>query len=177
MGVAIMGSLINSTLATQLAVNTPARVRESAPPTLLDQLRDPQFLLSPQQLAAVRDAFQQLGPEGPQLFQEAVSAVKTSLATAIGDAFWVAMVVTLATVFVGAFLREIPLRRVHDIEGEPAPAGATVPAAGTASTGPAPVAGASDGPTRRRPLAYAAVGAGLAFVLALAAFLIRRNGS
>jgi len=122
MGVAIMGSLINSTLATELVANMPRQVTESAPPTLLDQLHNPQFLLSPQQLGAVRDAFHQLGPEGPQMFEAAIFAVKTSLATAIGDAFLVAMVVTLASVFVGVFLKEIPLRRAHDFEGEPSAA-------------------------------------------------------
>ena len=71
---------------------------------------------------AVRDAFQQLGPEGPQLFETAIFAVRTSLATAIGEAFWVAMFVTLASVFVGVFLKEVPIRRTHDFEGEPSAA-------------------------------------------------------
>ncbi len=173
MGVAIMGSLINSTLSSELAANTPRQVTENAPPTLLDQLHNPQFLLSPDQLAGVRDAFQQL-PQGDQLFASAIFAVKTSLATAIGEAFWVAMFVTIASVFVGVFLKEVPLRRVHELEGElpiPAPIPAAPPEALT------PAAGGSDCPPSRRPLVYAVVGAGLAFVAALAAFLIKRNGS
>jgi hypothetical protein len=173
MGVAIMGSLINSTLATEMVANTPRQVSETAPPTLLDQLHNPQVLLSPEQLGAVRDAFQQLGPTGPQLFEVAIFAVKTSLATAISDAFLVAMFVTLASVFVGAFLKEVPLRRVQEFEGEPSPA-ATVaprPPALTAAT-----SGSAD-PHSRRPLAYAAVGVLLAFIAAVAGLLIRRNGS
>jgi EmrB/QacA subfamily drug resistance transporter len=175
MGVAIMGSLINSTLATELVANTPRQVTESAPPTLLDQLHNPQFLLSPEQRGAVQDAFGQLGPQGAELFQDAILAVKTSLATAIGDAFWVAMFVTLASVFVGAFLKEVPLRRAHEFEGEPSAAAAPAPRPPVYSASPAPVAGASNSPASRRPLAY--IAAALAFIAAVAAFLMRRNGS
>jgi hypothetical protein len=176
MGVAIMGSLINSTLATELVANMPRQVTESAPPTLLDQLHNPQFLLSPQQLGAVRDAFQQLGPQGNQLFDASILAVRTSLATAISEAFWVAMFVVLASVFVGAFLKEVPLRRAHEFEGEMLAAAPAQPPRTLSST-QTPVAGGSNSPTSRRPLAYAAFGAGLAFIVAVAAFLIRRNGS
>ena len=177
MGVAIMGSLINSTLATELVTNMPRQVTESAPPTLLDQLHNPQFILSPQQLGAVRDAFQQLGPEGPQMFEAAIFAVKTSLATAIGDAFWVAMFVVLASVFVGAFLKEVPLRRAHEFEGEPSAAAAPAPRPPTLSASLTPAPADSNDPASRRPMAYAAVGAALAFIAAVAAFLTRRNGS
>jgi hypothetical protein len=177
MGVAIMGSLINSTLASGLVANMPPQVRENAPPTLLAQLRNPQFLLSPEQLGAVRGAFEQLGPQGGQLFEASILAIRTSLATAISEAFMVAMFVTLASVVVGVFLREVPLRRVHDLEGEliPSPDQASGPAAPRSQALP-PVAGGSNGPSGRRPLPYAALGAGLAFVIGLLAFLIKRNG-
>jgi len=176
MGVAIMGSLINSTLATELVANTPRQVAESAPPTLLDQLHNPQFLLSPEQLGAVRGAFEQLGPQGSALFDASILAVRTSLATAISEAFWVAMFVVFASVFVGAFLKEVPLRRAHEFEGEMLAAAPAQPPP-TLPSAPTPVAGGSDSPTSRRPLAYAALGAALAFIAAVAAFLIKRNGS
>ncbi|MCH7835651.1 MAG: MFS transporter [Chloroflexi bacterium] len=177
MGVAIMGSLINSTLAAELVANTPVQVRETAPPALLDELRNPQFLLSPQKLGAVRDAFEQLGPQGSQLFEVSIAAVRTSLATAISDAFLLAAIVALAAVAVGVFLKEVPLRRVHNMEGEPSPAAVpSPPPVSPASEAVGLVAGGSTGPGGRRPLAYAAVGAGLAFVLGLLAFIVRRNG-
>jgi len=171
MGVAIMGSMINSSLSSGLAANMPAQVRETAPPALLQQLSNPQFLLNPQQREGVRGAFEQLGPQGSQLFEASILAVKTSLATAIADAFWVAMFVVLAAVLVGVFLREVPLRRVHDLEGAPLAAEPETRAA------LAPVAGGANGGARRRPLVLAAAGAGAAFVAGLLAFLIRRNSS
>jgi EmrB/QacA subfamily drug resistance transporter len=176
MGVAVMGSLINSTLSSELVANTPPNVRESAPPTLLDQLRNPQFLLSPDQLAGVRGAFEQMGPQGGELFAASIVAVKTSLATAISEAFFVATFVVLASVLAGLFLKEVPLRGVHDLGGEPSPAGGDPsPPPATAPMAIAPVAGGENGPTDRQPWAFAAIGAGVAFVLGLLAFLIRRN--
>jgi hypothetical protein len=142
MGVAVMGSLINSTLTSELATNIPQPVREQAPPDLLERLGNPQFLLSPQQLAAVRNSFEGLGPQGAQLYEASIGAVRASLATAITEAFWIAMVFTIVAVLVGVFLKELPLRQVMDIEGQPfaepaegAPAAAPIP----------PVAGGSDG--------------------------------
>jgi hypothetical protein len=176
MGVAIMGSLINSTLSSELAANIPPQVTESAPPALVEQIRNPQFLLSPEQLGAVRDAFEQLGPQGAQLFEASILAVKTSLATAIGDAFWVAVFVMAASVLVGAFLKEVPLRRAHDLAGEPIPPTAPSPAPASPTVALAPLTGGDNGPSGRRPLAFAALGAGVAFVLGLVAFFIRRNG-
>ena len=176
MGVAIMGSLINSTLSSELAVNIPPQVTESAPPALVEQIRNPQFLLSPDQLSAVRDAFEQLGPQGAQLFEASIAAVRMSLATAIGDAFWVAVFVMAASVLVGAFLKEVPLRSSHDLPGEPAPPTAPSPAPASPAVALAPLTGGDNGPSGRRTLAFAAVGAGVAFVLGLVAFFIRRNG-
>ena len=166
MGVAIMGSLINSTLSSELAANTPRQVTENAPPALLEQIRNPQFLLSPEQLETVRNAFEQLGPQGTQLFEASIAAVRMSLATAIGDAFWVAVFVMAASVPVGAFLKEVPLRSAHDLAGEPI--SPTAPSS--------PLTGGDNGPSGRRTLAFAAFGAGAAFVLGLLAFLTKRNG-
>ena len=151
MGVAIMGSLINSTLSTELAANTPRQVTENAPPALLEQIRNPQFLLSPEQLIAVRSAFEQLGPQGTQLFEASIGAVRASLATAIGDAFWVAVFVMVVSVLVGAFLKEVPLRGAHDLESEPLPATPPSPTPATPTMPIAPVAGGGDGPSGRPP--------------------------
>ena len=98
------------------------------------------------------------------------------MATAISEAFWVGMFVVFASVFVGAFLKEVPLRRAHEFEGE-MPAAAPAQAPATLSSAPTPVVGGSSSPTSRRALAYAAFGAALAFIAAVAAFLIKRNGS
>jgi EmrB/QacA subfamily drug resistance transporter len=146
MGVAVMGSLISGRLASELVANTPVPVRQSAPPQLLEQLDDPQFLLSPQQLAAVRQGFEALGPEGAQLFADAIFAVRLSLATAISEAFWVAMFVTIGCIIVGLFLKEVPLRATHDLGEEPPPGGGPLAEPAPVSQPLPPIAGGSDGP-------------------------------
>ena len=147
MGVAVMGSLISGRLARELVANTPPRVQENAPPELLEHLHDPQFLLSPQELSAVRQSFEALGPNGSALFQDAILAVRTSLATAIAEAFWVAMFIVIASVFVGMFLKEIPLRKAHGGEALPPQAApSTAPGAVAESPPPLPpIAGGSNG--------------------------------
>jgi hypothetical protein len=148
MGVAVMGSLINSTLSSELATNIPQPVKENAPPDLLERLGNPQFLLSPEQLAAVRSSFEGLGPQGAQLYEASIDAVRASLASAITEAFWIAMVFVIVAVLVGVFLKELPLRQVMDIEGQPF-AAAPGPAAATQPAPPATalpaVAGGSEG--------------------------------
>jgi hypothetical protein len=143
-------------------------VQENAPPQLLEQLRNPQFLLSSERLDAVREGFQGLGPNGGELFAQSIDAVRESLATAISEAFLIAGFVTLAAVFFGAFLKEVPLRKSHDIEGAPAPAAAAVePAA------PAPVPVSASEPAARTGFVAAALGA-LGGIVAL---LVRRDAA
>jgi len=84
--------------------------------------------------------------------------------------------VALASVLAGAFLKEVPLRRVHDLEGEPLPPTPPSPTPASPSVALAPMTGGDIGPSERRPLVFAAVGAGVAFVMGLVAFFIRRNG-
>jgi EmrB/QacA subfamily drug resistance transporter len=136
MGVAIIGSIVTARQAEYLVANTPQEVREGVPPAVLKPLEDPQAVLNPAQLAAVRQGFLSLGDGGAALFDLALTAVRTSLADAIAEGFLVAFFVTLAAVVVSVFLREIPLRRTHFGAGEegamslegPAPADPPPPA-------------------------------------------------
>jgi hypothetical protein len=82
------------------------------------------------------------------------------------------MFVVLAAVVVGVFLREVPLRSVHDLEGAPVPEEAP-PLTAKPAVALLPVAGGANGAARRGPLVLAAAGA--AFVVGLLAFLVRRG--
>lgn len=112
MGVAIMGSLLNSVLAGELVKQTAPQVQEMVPPSLLDRLKEPQILLSPQALEGVRQGFLELA-QGEQLFELAVRGLRSALAIAITDAFLVAVFVLLGALAIGIFLKEIPLRRTQ----------------------------------------------------------------
>lgn len=112
MGVAIIGSHINAAFAAELTSRLPPAA-QSLPPPLLAVVRERDFLLSPQALAALQQRFEALGPQGGALFQEVVGAARASLASAIGEGFFLAFAICLSAFVLGLFLRELPLRRTQ----------------------------------------------------------------
>jgi EmrB/QacA subfamily drug resistance transporter len=122
MGVAIMGSMVNSSFSAELTAQTPPQVRESTPPALLERLQNPQSLLNADLLAGLREAFAGLGEAGPGMFEQVMLATRTALGTAIADAFLVGMGITLAALLVGVFLREVPLRKTWAVPEAAGPA-------------------------------------------------------
>jgi hypothetical protein len=164
LGVALMGSLLNGRLQSELVSQTPREVTQNVPASLLQPLQDPEILRDPSTMQKVHEAFLGLGNQGEQLFQVALTATKTALATGITYAFLVGTAITVGALVVGIFLKEVPLRKTHAIVAEgalasdgagdqaPRQAIATAPAAALAadpplaeSDGPA---GAAAGPTR-----------------------------
>jgi len=127
LGVALMGSLLNGRLQSELVSQTPADVTQSVPPPLLERLQDPQILVVPDAMREVHEAFLGLGAQGQQLYDQALLATKTALAMGITYAFFVGAALTLVALAAGIFLKEVPLRRTHAIpaEGALAPDGAS----------------------------------------------------
>jgi EmrB/QacA subfamily drug resistance transporter len=124
LGTAIFGSLLINNFNSALQHRLPADVAGSIPPQLLEQFHNPQALVNPQVAAAMRQSFVSL-PQGEQLYQTLLAAVRIALATALDQVFLVGGFVVLAGVVVVLFLEEIPLR-----SGQPArPATTPVPAA------------------------------------------------
>ena len=111
MGVAIMGSLVNSSFSSELTAETSPQVREATPPELLERLQNPQSLLNADLLAELREAFAGLGERGPAMFNEIMLGTRTALGTAIAEAFLVGMGITLAALVVAIFLKEVPLAK------------------------------------------------------------------
>ncbi len=111
MGVAIMGSLVNSKFSAELTAETSPQVREATPPELLERLQNPQSLLNADLLAELREAFAGLGEGGPAMFNEIMLGTRTALGTAIAEAFLVGMGITLAALVVAIFLKEVPLAK------------------------------------------------------------------
>ncbi|HJX61947.1 MAG TPA: MDR family MFS transporter [Dehalococcoidia bacterium] len=164
LGVALMGSLLNGRLQSELVSQTPADVTQNVPPPLMERLQDPQILVVPDAMREVHEAFLGLGAQGQQLYDQALLATKTALAMGITYAFVVGAAITLVALVVGIFLKEVPLRKTYAVaaEGALAPDGAndhapreaivTAPAPSLAAD-PPPLegdgpAGAAAGPTR-----------------------------
>ena len=113
LGVALMGSLLNGRLQSELVSQTPSAVTQNVPSTLLKPLQDPEILRDPANMQKVHEAFLGLGSQGEQLFQATLSATKAALATGITYAFLVGTAITLGALVVGIFLKEVPLRKTH----------------------------------------------------------------
>ena len=120
MGVAIFFSLIERQYSSGLVTTVPQQVQSQ--PQLTGVLKDPQFMLNQQAFDKVHQVFLGFGAQGQALFDQTLLAIRTSLADAIANAFFVAVFVLLAAVVVGAFMKEIPMRKTHleKEEGPPA---------------------------------------------------------
>jgi hypothetical protein len=158
LGVALMGSLLNGRLQSELVSQTPPSVTQNVPAPLLQRLQDPQILVVPDAMKEVHEAFLGMGAQGQQLYDQALLATKTALAMGITYAFVVGAAITLVALAVGIFLKEVPLRKTYSVpaEGALAPDGAsdqapqeaiaTAPAAALAAD-PPPLEG--DGPAEQ----------------------------
>jgi hypothetical protein len=158
MGVAVMFSLIQSQYHDGLRANVPQAVQ--ANPQLTSAIKDPQFLLNEDASNRIEQAFMALPQGGAELFQQTIHGVKVSLAGGISDAFFISVFVMLAAVVIGAFMKEVPLRKVHFVGSDGEFASQATDFGGAPSTpgaAPAlapPIAGASNGspsPPARTP--------------------------
>jgi EmrB/QacA subfamily drug resistance transporter len=124
-GMAIFGTILNNRFHAAMLENLPAPVRAIGGGSGPETLSDPQVLLSDKASSALEEAFSRLGPQGGELFEAFMHAVRLSLQFAIHDIFLLATAVGLAGLVVVLFLREDPLRRTHRMppatEDEPSP--------------------------------------------------------
>ncbi len=111
MGVAIMFSLIQAKYHSGLAESLPAPVRDN--PGAAAAVDNPNFLLDSAAARRIEESFSAFGPQGAQLFQSTIDAVRDSLAVAIAEAFFISTFVILGAVVIAVFMKEIPLRKVH----------------------------------------------------------------
>lgn len=144
MGVAVLFSMIQSSYHDGLDSRVPAAVH--AQPELAQALNDPQFILNARAFEHVHLAFAQFGDQSETLFAQTIQGVRASLAVGITDAFFVATLVLMVAVVVGAFMKEIPLRTKHYTSEEELAAGEVGPIRAAGSV-PAlkPIAGGANG--------------------------------
>jgi EmrB/QacA subfamily drug resistance transporter len=150
MGVAIMFTVIQANYHEGLDANVPPVVQEQE--QLSSALDDPQFLLNDEARQQVEGAFQQFGDQGDALFDATMTAVKTSLADGISQAFFIATFILAAAAVVGAFMKDVPLRRTHALP-EKEPAEPTRPPPDGRERTPVPVPGDNPAPVQPADIA------------------------
>ena len=118
MGLAIFGTIMNSTFSSTLKASMPASVGQLGD-TALAQIENPQVLLSEQARTTLAAMFAKLGPQGEELFAQFMIAVRHSLQYAMSRLFLMASIISLVGLVVVFFLKEVPLRRTHAVEADP----------------------------------------------------------
>jgi predicted PurR-regulated permease PerM len=156
-GIAIVGTIVNQTLSSDIANRLPAPVVQQLTPGELQAVANPQLLINTnyrQQVlqqaeqAAVAKAIAAI-PPGPahdqqvtaittqvtqqvqQLFNQVVTNLKSSLTIAIRQAFYAILAFAALMLMATFFLKDIPMKK----EWEPVPSQADPPKPGVADGG------------------------------------------
>jgi EmrB/QacA subfamily drug resistance transporter len=129
-GLALFGSFMVRQFKDGMQENLPPEAFEAVPPQLLDQITsNPNALINSGASESLRSAFAANGESGVALGESVFAAIKQSLASAIGDVFFLAFIFVVIAVVATMFIREVPLRQ----RGGP-PATASGPKPPTAPT-------------------------------------------
>ena len=114
LGLAIYGSALNNRFAKEFVSGLSDTAKAVIPPDVLDTLaHNPQALVSPQAQSQLTAMFEQLGTQGIALFEEVLESLKLALSTALGEIFFIGMIVILIAWVANLFIKEIPLRKHH----------------------------------------------------------------
>jgi len=112
LGLAIFGSLLASRFASNVETLMPAGVRQALSPDVLSQLSsNPEALVDPHAVSKLQEIFDGLGPQGADLMQQLMHALREALAMAISDIFLLAVAAVAVGLIATALFREIPLRK------------------------------------------------------------------
>jgi hypothetical protein len=119
-GLAIFGSVLNNRFASEFLGRLPADVTAVVPAQQLDALaHNPQALMSAEAQAQLRALIEQVGQNGDELFQQVLLALRQSLDSALSHIFLYALLFVVAAFIINLFIKEIPLRRQHNLEANP----------------------------------------------------------
>jgi MFS family permease len=116
-GLAVFGTILNNRFASSLSSSLSPQLKALTGGNSGLQLDNPQVLLSAPARAQLSASFDKLGPQGKSLFADFMEAVRHSLSGALGNLFLLAAFVSVAALLAVLFLKEVPLRRTHAIEG------------------------------------------------------------
>ena len=111
LGLAVLGSYMANRFAAGLRDSLPPAIRQALPADQLAQMEEnPQALVNPQAMDALRAAFADRGPQGEAIVTQLIDALQETLASAISSVFVVVAVALAIAFVVTIFLREVPLR-------------------------------------------------------------------
>ncbi len=114
-GAAGFGSLMASRFVPYLDRALPADLSSPDVANRLNQLADPQALLSPQAMSAMQTALTQLAPGNPRAADEIINALRVALASSLHEVFLAAALLATLAVGVTLLMNEVPLRSHREL--------------------------------------------------------------
>jgi EmrB/QacA subfamily drug resistance transporter len=119
-GLAAMGSILNTSYPTAFKNALPAALRQ---PQVLSTFNNPQILLQPGVQDQLHKAASAQGPQAVAALNSILEAVKVGLSQSINTVFLVSVIAAVVSLVVVFFLKEIPLRGGPSKKQEAAEAG------------------------------------------------------
>jgi hypothetical protein len=113
--------LLSNRFAPAFQENLSDQVKVAIPSQQLAQFQNPQVLLNPQAAEAMRQQADALGPQGAQIFDMLLTAIRTALVVALHDVFLLAAILAALGAIVTIFMKELPLRKSYAAAPHPAP--------------------------------------------------------
>ena len=111
-GLALFGSFMVRQFKDGMQENLPAEAFQVVPPQLFEQITsNPNALINSSASESLKDAFAANGESGVALGNSVFEAIRESLASAIGDVFFLAFIFVVIAVIATVFIREVPLRK------------------------------------------------------------------
>jgi hypothetical protein len=105
LGLAILGATMANRFTARLSSSLPDSLIQALPSEWLEGFKsNPQALINPEAMTALRASFEQLGPEGAAQADQLLDLLRASLAQAIGDIFTVTVFVLALSFLVTIFL-------------------------------------------------------------------------
>ena len=113
LGLALLGAVMANRFASKLEQSLPDSVSNVLPPDRIEAMKEnPQALVDPAALADLQSRF--VGPEGQQMADQFLNALKASLSGAISDVFTVSVVLVTIALVATLFLKLPESGRARD---------------------------------------------------------------
>ncbi len=116
-GLAVFGTIMTNNFAASFLTRIPEMLKSVIPlSTLSAMASNPQVLLSPDAQNQIKNLLSPLGAQGTTAYNQLLQALRQSLDSALAQVFLIGLVIILIAFVLNFFLREIPLRKKHNVQ-------------------------------------------------------------
>jgi EmrB/QacA subfamily drug resistance transporter len=116
-GLAVFGTIMTNTFATDFLAKIPDIVKSAVPwQTLNSMAHNPQALVSADAQNQLKNLLSSLGDQGTNAMNQLLDVMRHSLNWSLSHVFLIGFGIIIAALIVTFFLREVPLRKKHSLQ-------------------------------------------------------------